>query len=739
MRGYPGRLFLNGKWLAQTPSGTQRYATEVVRSISGTELAARITLVVPRDAVLPPWAGLFPVLRSRTRGLFFEQIALPWISRRGHLYSLAGPAPIAKRDQTVVMHDATPFRYPSTFRRSFVLWYQVMYRVLARRARRIVTVSEFSRSELADVLGISDQRVALAPCGSDHVPRGERAGVELPFPPHTYALLVGNLAPHKNIAPALTALSTAGIPVAVVGGAQPQVFREAAGLAKDNVRFLGRLEDDELEAVMAAAGVLVAPSRYEGFGIPVVEAGRLGCPSVYAAGSAMSEVAGAGGLAFDPGDMRRCAELVTQVLQTPALRAELAERARENAHRFSWSDSAQAVFRQAGVPDASASGAAVRGDCDPVRRSLRVLHVTESFAAGTGVAITGFARGAGTEGVASFLLAQDRGGGLLDELKERSPFEQATIVAPGLVRLWREIGPAVRAARPDIVHAHSSLAGVVVRLRMLAWRRVPVVYSPHCFAFERRDVSGLRRRLYRTTEAVLARLTAGFVCVSPHEAALARTLAPQVVVRFVANYFEPGPAVRATGVTPGADGTLRLVSVGRISPQKDPAMFAEVVRGLHASGTEVEACWVGDGDDEGARQALVDAGVRITGWLPAGRVPEVLAAHSLYIHTASWEALPIAVMEAMRVGLVVLVRHNEAYTDLLPAGWQFHELPEAVRMVDGFRDPARHRERLEDQDRILAGLRARGPDAVLADAYREVYASWWSTGRRRRRRHELRD
>jgi glycosyltransferase involved in cell wall biosynthesis len=287
------------------------------------------------------------------------------------------------------------------------------------------------------------------------------------------------------------------------------------------------------------------------------------------------------------------------------------------------------------------------------------------------------------------------------------------------------------------VHAHSSLAGVVVRLWMLGRPRVPVIYSPHCFAFERRDVSGLRRAVYRMTETVLARLTAGFVCVSPHEAALARALRRRAVVRYVANYFEPGPAATAPGATPGEDGVLRLVSVGRISPQKDPAMFAEVVRSLNGTGTRTEACWVGDGDDEGARQALVGAGVRITGWLPARRVPEILATHSLYVHTATWEALPIAVMEAMRVGLVVLVRHNEAYTDLLPAAWQFHDLPEALRMIDEFRDPARHRERLDDQARVLTGLRARGPDAALADAYRDIYAAWWSTARRPPRRHEL--
>ena len=170
MTGDSVQQFLNGKWLAQTPSGTQRYATEVVKAAIGTRLAERLTLVLPRDATVPAWAGEIPVIRSRLRGTLFEQLALPWISRHGHLYSLAGPAPLARRNQTVLLHDATPYRHPATFRRSFVLWYRLLYRVLSRRADRLITVSDFSRRELADVLGIQAVSIDVAPCGADHVP-----------------------------------------------------------------------------------------------------------------------------------------------------------------------------------------------------------------------------------------------------------------------------------------------------------------------------------------------------------------------------------------------------------------------------------------------------------------------------------------------------------------------------------------------------------------------------------------
>ena len=109
-------ICVNGKWLAQSASGTQRYATEVMRVISGRPAASNVTLILPKDALVPPWATNFRMVRSRFRGMIFEQLVLLWHARGKHLYSLAGSAPVAKRNQTLVMHDATLFRCPNTFR-----------------------------------------------------------------------------------------------------------------------------------------------------------------------------------------------------------------------------------------------------------------------------------------------------------------------------------------------------------------------------------------------------------------------------------------------------------------------------------------------------------------------------------------------------------------------------------------------------------------------------------------------
>ena len=715
--GDPARVCINGKWLSQSPSGTQRYATEVIRTISASPEAAQMTLILPRDAVEPPWSACFRRVRSRFRGVLFEQVALPWLARGKHLFSLTGPAPLVKRDQTVVMHDAGPFRFPGTYRLAFILWYRLLYGVLTRTAGRVLTVSAFSRSELARVFNVPEHRFELAPCGGDHVEHAgpDGPGEPLPFEAGSFALIVGNLAPHKNVNAAVAALARSRVPVVVVGGAQ-HVFRSVEFDGSESVRFVGRVSDAHLRRLYAAAAVLVAPSRYEGFCIPVVEAGRLGCPAVFATGSAMPEIAGDGGVAFHPDDMATCVHLVTQLIADRGSRDELAARARANAARFTWANTAQVVF---GRLLARRGGAAAGAPPRP----LRVLHVTETFGGGIRSAILGYANAVRGQGVESSLLGQDRGCGWFEELGESSPFVHVRMVPHGLPNLFRAIGPAVQELRPDIVHLHSSLAGGIGRLRLMFTDGPAVVYSPHCFAFERSDVSRLERWAYRGAEFVLARATTAFVCVSPHEADLARRLRRGTEVAELLNSFDLTGAQSdrtsriARRALPGAG--IGVVTVGRVAPQKGPEMWLDIVSALRGT-DRVDATWVGDGMAS-ARERLEANDIAITGWLPVGRVPDVLASHDLYLHTALWEAaVPIAVLEAMQVGVPVVVLRNRAYRSLLPEEWQFDSLAGAVRMIRELTDERSRRRRIQQQFSVLGELRSRSPEHVLAGAYHRI-------------------
>jgi glycosyltransferase involved in cell wall biosynthesis len=339
---YSPPLTINGKWLGSRQSGMQRYAGEVARRI----LARRpdATVVAPANAVLPEWLPRERVVRSRLSGVPFEQLELPWRSRGTTLLNLAGAAPLVKRQQLVVMHDATPARFPRTFSRRFVAWYSVMNRVLSRRARHLATVSEFSRGELADVLGTD--RFAVAGNGHEHL-LGLGDESRLRSSTESYVLCVGNLTPNKNLVPVVTELAAAGIRVVVVGaGGASNVYAQQAGLDIPGVELAGRVDDVELAALLRGATALVFPSLYEGFGLPIVEAQALGCPVIASTSASIPEVAGEGALYFDP---TRPAEAVALVRSLDAdTRRALVERGHANVARFTWESTAQTLLSTVG-------------------------------------------------------------------------------------------------------------------------------------------------------------------------------------------------------------------------------------------------------------------------------------------------------------------------------------------------------------------------------------------------------
>jgi glycosyltransferase involved in cell wall biosynthesis len=325
-------------------TGTERYAAEVTRElVANREL--QIELRVPRDAVIPGWAADATIVRSRFTGMLFEQIALPLSTVGTHLINLGGPAPLIRRNQSVVLFDASVFRYPRTFSTAFVLWYSLLYWVLSRTARHVFTISEFSAQEIADVVHVPRSRLTIAACGADHATRGtpERPGLELP---PEYVLCIGTLAARKNLLPTTQALSSSGINVVVVGAAgKSHVFGAAAGLshAPDNILIAGRLSDAEMYWLLDHAVALVFPSFYEGFGLPVVEAQMRGCPVICSDRSSLPEVTNGSALLFDPDSPQTVSTLVSQLGSDDQLRNTLVAQGYKNASRYTWRETARII------------------------------------------------------------------------------------------------------------------------------------------------------------------------------------------------------------------------------------------------------------------------------------------------------------------------------------------------------------------------------------------------------------
>src|SRR5947209_8036662 len=301
-------------------------------------MAQRLPALDPsRYTVLKPHRSL-----SHRAGHLWEQFVLPIQARQfGLLYSPANAAPAGAGNSLVVIHDAAVLRYPEAYSRGYVAFHSRLLRRIAGQAKLVITVSEFSRGELSDLLGLSIERFKVVPCGvaeslsgalpHEHVRR--KYGLVRP-----YVLSVATLSARKNLnvlEAASRALRQEQIDLVLAGAGRPYM-RE--GVAP--IRRLGYVPDGDLPALYAGARAFVMPSRYEGFGLPCLEAMACGVPVIAARAGALPETVDDAGLLVDPSDPEQFADGLLSLIHDQELRASLIEKGLHRAKLLSWENTA---------------------------------------------------------------------------------------------------------------------------------------------------------------------------------------------------------------------------------------------------------------------------------------------------------------------------------------------------------------------------------------------------------------
>lgn len=251
------------------------------------------------------------------------------------------------------IHDLLFETHPQYFSKGFTLQSKLTFRMAARWANVLFSVSEFSRGELARLYGTDPARVAVTYNGVDRKrfhpgPQGQDEVRALGLTPGHYVLTVGRLEPRKNQAALIKAWARLGDdapPLVIVGQRDfsfAEVF-EALNQLKDPSRvvFLDRVSDEALPAVMRHARVFAYPAFAEGFGMPVAEAMASGVPVLTSSTTSLPEVAGEGAWLVDPASVDAIHEGLQRLLSDEALCSQLVQRAEQRVHRFDWELSAQ--------------------------------------------------------------------------------------------------------------------------------------------------------------------------------------------------------------------------------------------------------------------------------------------------------------------------------------------------------------------------------------------------------------
>ena len=238
-------------------------------------------------------------------------------------------------------------------------------RATALRARKVVTVSEFSAREIEALYGVPREQVVVINNGvsDEFVPEHDErvaAGVRQRWaiPAAGFILFVGGADPRKNHRGFLQAVARSrsqlgGRAIVLVGDAEhPQgsylATAQALGLEQD-IRCIGRLTREDLRRLYSCADLFVFPSLYEGFGMPVLEAMACGAPTITAATSSLPEVAGEAALLVDPQDVEALGKAMVTLLSDAALRETLRQRGFDRARLFTWQRAAlrtSALYRE---------------------------------------------------------------------------------------------------------------------------------------------------------------------------------------------------------------------------------------------------------------------------------------------------------------------------------------------------------------------------------------------------------
>jgi glycosyltransferase involved in cell wall biosynthesis len=263
------------------------------------------------------------------------------------LWSFGPTGPLLVRNQVVTMHDAAVYRVAESYGRLFRAWYSCSMPLLARRIAHTMTVSEFSRRELHATLGLSPARCTVSGEGHEHalrVPADASILARHALEPGRYVLAVSSIAPHKNfglLVDALRLLGDVDFQIVIAGTANARIFGDLAAHL-DRIKLLGYVSDGELRALYEHAGLFVFPSRYEGFGLPPLEAMVHACPVLAARAGALPEVCGEGARYFSPDDPRELAALISELMLDPDQRAALVTRGNRELQRHRWSSAAGA-------------------------------------------------------------------------------------------------------------------------------------------------------------------------------------------------------------------------------------------------------------------------------------------------------------------------------------------------------------------------------------------------------------
>jgi len=345
----------DGRALSSPAGGVRRYTSELYTALAADYPAVR-WVAVGVDAAAIPGVDAVPAGWSLPTNAGWMLTGLPATLRRLRpdvCHAPAYAAPIGAGCPIVLtVHDVSYERHPEWYPGRIDPLRRALFRRSAVRAARIITDSQFSRSEIIAAYGIASERIDVVPLGVSAAftppPTGE--------PRACMVLHVGDLHPRRNLSMLLGVVlalrqqvpSLAGLTLTLAGvdrgvGSALRAQAATAG-APQALSCVGTVTEGQLLTLYQTAMVMAYPSRYEGFGLPVLEAMACGAPVVASRSASLPDVAGDAGMLVDAEDPRAWADALRAVLGDANRASALAQAGIARAAQFTWTRTATATF-----------------------------------------------------------------------------------------------------------------------------------------------------------------------------------------------------------------------------------------------------------------------------------------------------------------------------------------------------------------------------------------------------------
>ncbi len=248
----------------------------------------------------------------------------------------------------------------------------------------------------------------------------------------------------------------------------------------------------------------------------------------------------------------------------------------------------------------------------------------------------------------------------------------------------------------DAVHLHSSKAGFIGRI-VCRWLKFEnVIYTTHAVSFFRKDVSSFTNKLFVLLEKLANKASGRIICCSKSESDELKKY------NIKSTYINNGTEIYdgRNFIVDFKKTKFRVVSIGRATIQKNPHLFNEIAKQFEEDDS-IEFIWIGNGELE---NILTSRNIKVTGWLDRNGIDNELANADLYISTATWEGMPLAVLEAMNLKKPLLLSNCVGNVDLVIEGFNgfiFNNLEEAVEKIQYFSENKLMLKRFGENSRSL--------------------------------------